>query len=155
MEKDKKPDSPDEKELVKQHAMLIEKTLESFDIPIQIVEAHIEPEYFEYRAQVAIGHKITDILALEKDIAFALASPTGKVEMTAPIPGTCLLGIKVPKTSKAKTSTPTEHYKTLRIEVKTPAPSIIDQIRTGLFKLLLFISNLFARSAYWLKPTKG
>lgn len=47
-----------------------------------------------------MGTDLSEIERHSRDIALAVASPTGKVELEIPIPGRSLVGIKVPKPSK-------------------------------------------------------
>lgn len=49
-----------------------------------------------------MGEKINHIIARKKEIALALAAPSGSVYIQAPIPGTNLIGIWVPRKNKGK-----------------------------------------------------
>jgi DNA segregation ATPase FtsK/SpoIIIE-like protein len=49
-----------------------------------------------------MGEKIEDIIVKKKDLALALASPTGSIFIQAPIPGRALVGIWVPRKKKGK-----------------------------------------------------
>lgn len=89
-----------EKPLIEKNAQMIEQILESFGLKTRIAEINIEKDYTEYCLEITVG---TDLEELEKhgrDIALAVASPTGKVTMVIPIPGRALVGIQIPKYSK-------------------------------------------------------
>lgn len=81
---------------IKQNALIIEKTLESFGIQARVVEVNFGPAVTQYALEIALGTKLTKITALSNDIALALAAPTGAVRIEAPIPGKSLVGIEVP-----------------------------------------------------------
>jgi len=49
--------------------------------------------------EVALGTKLSKITALERDLALALAAPTGTIRIEAPIPGRSLVGIELPNRS--------------------------------------------------------
>lgn len=82
---------------VKAYAMLIEKTLEAFGFQTRIAEVNECKDYIQFCLEIAVGTSLDDLLKHDKDLALALASPTGKVEFQAPIPGRSLVGINVPK----------------------------------------------------------
>ena len=90
----------DRMEFMKMQAMLIEKTFESFGIVSKTVEVDTKPYTVEYRLEIAMGTSLEKILKLEKDLALALASPTGHVFIEAPIHGRALVGVTVPKLLK-------------------------------------------------------
>ena len=74
----------------------IERMLESFEI-----EGIVQAVTFERRSvllelQVADGVRVESIEQLRKTIASTVASPTGDVEIIAPLPGTTRIGIRVP-----------------------------------------------------------
>jgi len=82
------------------NAAMIEQTLEAFGIPVRVVEVNIYPAYYRFFLEVALGSKISRIKSLEKDIALALASPTGNIIFEAPVPGRALIAIWLPRTNK-------------------------------------------------------
>lgn len=84
---------------VGKNANIIEKTLESFGISAQIEEVNPGPAVTQYSLKVAIGTKLSKITALERDLALALAAPTGTIRIEAPIPGRDLVGIELPNKS--------------------------------------------------------
>lgn len=84
--------------IVRHHANVIEKTLESYGIRVRVAEiGYLPKESIEYRLEITQGTKITDIVKRKKELALALASSTGTIEIQAPIPGRSLIGITVPK----------------------------------------------------------
>lgn len=81
---------------LKGNAATIEKTLESFGITARVVEVNLGPAVTQYALEVALGTKLSKITALERDLALALAAPTGTIRIEAPIPGRSLVGIELP-----------------------------------------------------------
>jgi S-DNA-T family DNA segregation ATPase FtsK/SpoIIIE len=57
------------------------------------------PAVTQYAIEVALGTKLSKITALERDLALALAAPTGTIRIEAPIPGRSLVGIELPNRS--------------------------------------------------------
>src|SRR4030067_2908641 len=81
---------------IKGNAATIEETLESFGIRAKVVEVNLGPAVTQYALEVALGTKLSKITALERDLALALAAPTGTIRIEAPIPGRSLVGIELP-----------------------------------------------------------
>jgi len=79
---------------VKNNAEIIQKTLKHFGIDVEIGEIKTGPSVTQYSFRPAVGVKISKILALQNDIALALAAHPIRIE--APIPGKSLIGIEVP-----------------------------------------------------------
>ena len=84
---------------IKDNANIIEATLESFGITARVVEVNQGPAVTQYGLEVALGTKLSKITALERDLALALAAPTGTIRIEAPIPGRSLVGIELPNKS--------------------------------------------------------
>lgn len=84
---------------LKQNAQIIEKTLESFNISAKVVEVNLGPTITQYALEIPLGTKLSKILALQNDLALALATSTGNVRIEAPIPGKSLVGIEIPNIS--------------------------------------------------------
>lgn len=84
---------------VKQNAQIIEKTLESFGIVAKVVEVNPGPTVTQYALEIPMGTKLSKILALQNDLALALATSTGNVRIEAPIPGKSLVGVEIPNIS--------------------------------------------------------
>jgi len=81
---------------IKGNAAIIEQTLESFGITARVVEVNLGPAVTQYALEVALGTKLSKITGLERDLALALAAPTGTIRIEAPIPGRSLVGIELP-----------------------------------------------------------
>ena len=81
---------------IKGNAGVIEETLDSFGIQAQIVEVNQGPAVTQYALEVSLGTKLSKITSLERDLALALAAPTGTIRIEAPIPGRRLVGIELP-----------------------------------------------------------
>src|SRR3990167_5976811 len=81
---------------IKGNASVIEKTLESFGITARVVEVNLGPAVTQYAIEVALGTKLSKITSLDRDMALALAAPTGAIRIEAPIPGRSLVGIELP-----------------------------------------------------------
>jgi S-DNA-T family DNA segregation ATPase FtsK/SpoIIIE len=84
---------------IRGNAAIIEQTLESFGITARVVEVNMGPAVTQYAIEVALGTKLSKITALERDLALALAAPTGTIRIEAPIPGRSLVGIELPNRS--------------------------------------------------------
>jgi S-DNA-T family DNA segregation ATPase FtsK/SpoIIIE len=84
---------------MKHNAQTIERTLESFGISAHVVEYHLGPAVTQYCLEIAMGTKLSKILALSNDLALALAAPGGLIRIEAPIPGRSLVGIEIPNRS--------------------------------------------------------
>ena len=81
------------------NANIIKRTLESFGIAVEMGEINIGPKVTRYTLRPAEGVKLSRILALNQDLAMALASHPIRIE--APIPGKPYVGIEVPNRSAA------------------------------------------------------
>lgn len=84
---------------IKGNAAIIEETLDSFGISARVVEVNLGPAVTQYALEVALGTKLSKITSLERDLALALAAPTGTIRIEAPIPGRSLIGIELPNRS--------------------------------------------------------
>lgn len=73
---------------------IIKKTLSNFGIEVESGEIKVGPSVTQYSFRPAVGVKISRILALQNDLALALAAHPIRIE--APIPGKSLIGIEVP-----------------------------------------------------------
>lgn len=124
-------------EQAKNNALMIERTLDSFGILARVCEINILDNMVHFSLEIALGTKIDDILALNKDIALALASPSGDVEIEAPIKGKSLIKIKVPLLTNPKLKP--EKYKIIRITEKEPAENTIKSFFRTLLKLIIVV----------------
>jgi len=83
---------------VKARANLIKRTLENFNINVEMDEVSIGPTVTRYALKPAEGVKLNKITNLQNNLELALAAHPVRIE--APIPGKSLVGIEVPNTSK-------------------------------------------------------
>ena len=84
---------------VRINSAIIKRTLQNFDIPVEMSEVNIGPTVTQYTFKPAEGVKLSKITALSNDLALSLAAHPLRIE--APIPGRPLVGIEVP--NKART----------------------------------------------------
>jgi S-DNA-T family DNA segregation ATPase FtsK/SpoIIIE len=95
LEKDKgKPETGD----IKANANIIKRTLQNFNITVEMDEISIGPSVTRYALKPAEGVKLSRIVGLNNDLALALAAHPIRIE--APIPGKSLVGIEVPNVAK-------------------------------------------------------
>ena len=85
---------------VRINSAIIKKTLENFNIPVEMSEINIGPTVTQYTLKPAEGIKLSKITTLANDLALALASHPIRIE--APIPGKPLVGIEVPNKIRAQ-----------------------------------------------------
>ncbi len=79
---------------VEENRYIIKKTLENFNIPVEMGEIKIGPTVAQYTLKPAQGVKLSKITSLHNDLSLALAAHPIRIE--APIPGQSLVGIEVP-----------------------------------------------------------
>ena len=84
---------------IRENAAIIRRTLATFGIVVEMDEITVGPTVTRYALKPAEGVKLSRIVALQNDLALALAAPSIRVE--APIPGKSLVGIEIPNKSKA------------------------------------------------------
>ncbi len=84
---------------IKTYSAIIKKTLQNFDIPVEISEVNIGPAVTQYAFKPAEGIKLSRITALQNDLALALAAHPLRIE--APIPGRALVGVEIPNKIRA------------------------------------------------------
>ena len=82
------------------NSAIIKRTLQNFDIPVEMSEINIGPTVTQYTLKPAEGVKLSKITALSNDLALSLASHPIRIE--APIPGRALVGIEVPNKIRAQ-----------------------------------------------------
>ncbi|HHE64522.1 MAG TPA: DNA translocase FtsK, partial [Bacteroidetes bacterium] len=78
----------------------IRKTLENFGVEVEMSDVSVGPTVTQYTLIPAEGVKLSRIVALNNDLALALAAHPIRIE--APIPGKSLVGIEVPNKRIAK-----------------------------------------------------
>ncbi|MDP3685939.1 MAG: DNA translocase FtsK 4TM domain-containing protein [bacterium] len=79
---------------IKATQQVIQRTLETFDISVEMDAVSVGPTVTQYTLKPSDGVKISKIVALHNDLALALAAHPIRIE--APIPGKGLVGIEVP-----------------------------------------------------------
>lgn len=84
---------------IKNNAAIIQKTLEEFDIKVEMGDVSVGPTVTQYTLKPADGVKLSKITTLNNDLAMALAAHPVRIE--APIPGKSLVGIEVPNKAAA------------------------------------------------------
>jgi len=84
---------------LRMNAQVIKRTFESFNIPVEMGEINVGPKVTRYTLKPAEGVKLSKIVALNQDLALALAAHPIRIE--APIPGRSLVGIEVPNKTAA------------------------------------------------------
>lgn len=78
------------------------RALDQFGIPVDMADVKVGPTVTQYAFRPAQGVKLSRIVALQNDLALALAAHPIRIE--APIPGKALVGIEVPNQSVARVS---------------------------------------------------
>lgn len=78
-------------------ARRIEECLASFNVAARVVGHHLGPVVTQFDVQPDRGVKVKSIVALQNDLALALAAPTIRIQ--APVPGKPVVGIEIPNTS--------------------------------------------------------
>jgi S-DNA-T family DNA segregation ATPase FtsK/SpoIIIE len=78
---------------------MIKKTLSDFGIEVEMGEVNVGPTVTQYTLRPATGVKLSQIAALQNDLALALAAHSIRMEL--PIPGKALVGIEVPNKATA------------------------------------------------------
>ena len=84
---------------IETNVSIIQKTLEDFGIDVEMGEVNVGPTVTQYTLRPAQGIKLSQIAALQNDLALALAASSIRMEL--PIPGKALVGIEIPNRSTA------------------------------------------------------
>lgn len=79
---------------IQSNIKIIKDTLENFGIEVAMGEVSVGPRVTQYTLKPSSGIKLSQIVALQNDLALALAAQTLRIE--APIPGKSYMGIEVP-----------------------------------------------------------
>ena len=82
------------------NSSIIKKTLQNFDISVEMSEINIGPTVTQYTLKPAEGVKLSKITGLSNDLSLALAAHP--IRMEAPIPGRSLVGIEIPNRIRAQ-----------------------------------------------------
>ena len=86
--------APDNHESLERMRAALEQMLEQFGVDAQIVAIRRGPTVTRFEIELGVGVKVAAITKLDRDIAYALATPD--VRIVAPIPGKVAIGIEVP-----------------------------------------------------------
>ena len=73
---------------------ILEKSLAALGVETRLVGMVIGPTVTRYELELSEGTKVSRLTSLNKDIAYAMASPD--VRILAPIPGRRAIGVEVP-----------------------------------------------------------
>jgi S-DNA-T family DNA segregation ATPase FtsK/SpoIIIE len=84
---------------IKANSNLIKRTLANFGVEVEIDDVSIGPSVARYAIKPAEGVRLAKIVALQDNLALALAAHPLRIE--APIPGKSLVGIEIPNKKKA------------------------------------------------------
>src|SRR3989338_3599044 len=84
---------------IERNKEIIERTFHEFGIEVEMSDTSIGPTVTQFTLRPSQGIKISRIVALQNDLALALAAHPLRLE--APIPGKSLVGIEVPNTKVA------------------------------------------------------
>lgn len=84
---------------IEANVAIIQKTLADFGIEVEMGEVNVGPTVTQYTLRPAIGVKLSQIAALQNDLALALAASSIRMEL--PIPGKALVGVEIPNRSTA------------------------------------------------------
>lgn len=86
--------APDNHESLERMQLALAQMLEQFGVDAQIVAIRRGPTVTRFELELGVGVKVAAITKLDRDIAYALATPD--VRIVAPIPGKVAIGIEVP-----------------------------------------------------------
>lgn len=85
---------------IERNQQIIARTLEQFGIQVEMSEVRVGPTVAQYSFRPAQGVKLARVVALQNDLALALAAHPIRIE--APIPGKALVGVEVPNQTVAR-----------------------------------------------------
>lgn len=86
----------------------IKLRLAEFGIPVEPVEVKQGASVTQYRFKVSAGIRMTTLLKHKSDIARAIEAK-GEIHILAPIPGTSLIGVEVPREERTEVKLSKEH----------------------------------------------
>ena len=87
-----------QEEAVREKAVVLENTLEEFNIEVKVVEIDTGPTITLFEIELSPGTKVSQIRSLANDLARALG--VGSVRIVAPIPGKHTIGVEIPNCEK-------------------------------------------------------
>lgn len=83
---------------VRRKAKVLEKTFQSFNLNVKVVEVETGPVISQYEVELEPGLRLSKITGLADDLAIALRVPS--VRIVAPIPGKNTVGIEAPNDTR-------------------------------------------------------
>lgn len=84
---------------IKGNSNIIKRTLQNYGIDVEMDEVSIGPSITRYALKPAEGIRLSKIVALQRELEYALALAPIRIE--APIPGKSLVGIEIPNVQKS------------------------------------------------------
>jgi S-DNA-T family DNA segregation ATPase FtsK/SpoIIIE len=84
--------------MVEERGRVLEAALASHGVETRLVGKTVGPTVTRYELELGPGVKVARVTSLNKDIAYAMASPD--VRILAPIPGRSAIGVEVPNQSR-------------------------------------------------------
>lgn len=84
---------------IKENVQIILRTFAHFGVKLEPHNYSVGPTVTQYTFRPAVGVKVSKVLALQNDLALALAAHPLRIE--APVPGKSLIGIEVPNKKKS------------------------------------------------------
>ncbi|MGI9621852.1 MAG: DNA translocase FtsK 4TM domain-containing protein, partial [Acidimicrobiales bacterium] len=85
--------------VVEERGRVLERALAAHGVETRLVGMVVGPTVTRYELELGPGVKVARVTSLNKDIAYAMASPD--VRILAPIPGRQAIGVEVPNTDRA------------------------------------------------------
>ena len=79
---------------IEANVAIIQKTLADFGIEVEMGEVNVGPTVTQYTLRPNVGVKLSQIAALQDDLALSLSATSLRMEL--PIPGKALVGIEIP-----------------------------------------------------------
>lgn len=143
-----KKERAENKKLITKLIFIIEATYSSFGHRVKVVEVYIGEKAINFGLSIEIGTKVEKILKLDKDIALAISSPTGTVDIHT-VPGRDLIFIDVPKGNFFRQK---GKFKIIRIHDEAKEQVVRESEFYHDFKMLLrFILFKLGDLFYWLE----
>ncbi len=87
-----------DRRLVEQAGRTLERALAAHGVETRLVGMTVGPTVTRYELELGPGVKVARVTSLNRDIAYAMASPD--VRILAPIPGRSAIGVEVPNTQR-------------------------------------------------------
>ncbi|HYD09532.1 MAG TPA: DNA translocase FtsK, partial [Acidimicrobiales bacterium] len=88
-----------DQKLVEEQGRTLEAALAAHGVETRLIGATVGPTVTRFELELGPGVKVNRVTSLNKDIAYAMASPD--VRILAPIPGRSAIGVEVPNVQRA------------------------------------------------------